>query len=98
MTRTLFSWIHLSDIHFGHGAPSDKYDQKLVLARLRRDLTNVRRENGGPPSAPDAIFVTGDIAFSGGGKSPDEYADAEKWLREVAADVGLSAKDVFVVP
>jgi 3',5'-cyclic AMP phosphodiesterase CpdA len=104
MPGPLFTWIHLSDIHFGHGAPSHQYDQKLVLARLQRDLDDARGEPGGPPQKPDAIFVTGDIAFSGNGmvRPPDkeahEYADAAKWLLDVAARVGLGAGDIFVVP
>jgi predicted MPP superfamily phosphohydrolase len=102
MARTLFSWIHLSDIHFGHGAPSDRYDQKMVLRRLRRDLDDARGE--GAPQKPDAILVTGDIAFSGDGvvRPPDkeahEYKDATKWLLDVAQQVGLGPAQVFVVP
>jgi predicted MPP superfamily phosphohydrolase len=98
MARTLFSWIHLSDIHFGHGAPSDRYDQKMVLERLRRDLDDARSEDKGPPQKPDAILVTGDIAFSGGGRDPKEYTDATAWLLRVAGQVGLGAGAVFVVP
>ena len=69
MDETLFGWIHLSDIHFGHGDASHGWDQDLVMAALRRDIA------GKPaPVRVDAIFVTGDIAFAsrfsiGGGRS-----------------------------
>ena len=68
--QPLFSWIHLSDIHIGHGGVTHVEDQKLVLDALRRDVERMR-ENGAPQ--PDAIFVTGDIAFSGACLGQDEY-------------------------
>jgi hypothetical protein len=34
----IFAWIHLSDIHFGHGDAAHGWDQQLVLAVLRRDV------------------------------------------------------------
>jgi hypothetical protein len=68
----------------------------MVLARLRKDLDDAREE--GVPPTVDAILVTGDIAFSGGGRDPKEYADAKTWLLEIAAQFGLDARSVFVVP
>src|SRR5580700_1451437 len=77
MDETLFAWVHISDIHFGHGDAGHKWDQGLVLERLRLDLPAAMKL-GAP--RPDAILVTGDVAFSGG---PDEYAKADAWLREL---------------
>ncbi len=93
--ETLFGWVHLSDIHFGHGDASHGWDQKMVLERLVQDLPEAMKQ-GAP--RPDAILVTGDIAFSGGGRSPQEYADAEAWLRRVGEAVGLGPERTFLVP
>jgi Calcineurin-like phosphoesterase/TIR domain len=91
--ETLFGWVHISDIHFGHGDASHRWDQELVMAALRRDLA------GEPtPVRVDAIFVTGDIAFSGAGRSPNEYQQARKWLLEAGKAVGLGAERIFLVP
>ncbi len=89
--------IHLSDIHFGHGAPSDRYDQKVVLARLRRDLDDARTE--GAPQKPDAVFVTGDVAFSGGGKDPGRVRRTPRsgWSTWPPRS-WLGPSEVFVIP
>lgn len=94
-SHPLFSWIHLSDIHIGHGDATHVEDQKLVLGALRRDVEH-RLAFGAPQ--PDAIFVTGDIAFSGGCRTPDEYTRAVQWLADIAKTAGLGFDSVFVVP
>lgn len=91
----LFTWLHLSDLHFGQGAPDYADNRALVLGALRQSLADLGRP-GGPPK-PDCVLVTGDIAFSGGGLG-DEYGPALVWFREVVATVGLSLTDVFGVP
>lgn len=93
--KVLFSWIHLSDIQMGHGDTSYGYDQKLILDQLRQDLPKAR--NAGAPAA-EAIFITGDIAFSGAGQTAAEYTEAKQWLETLAASVNLKAKHVFLVP
>ncbi|WP_158627612.1 metallophosphoesterase [Corallococcus sp. AB038B] len=95
MNRPFFSWIHLSDIHVGHGDATHIEDQKLVLGALRRDV-EVMLASGVP--RPDAIFVTGDIAFSGACRTPDEYMRAVRWLTDIARAAGLELGSVFVVP
>ncbi len=64
----LTSWIHVSDIHFGHGTTGYQWDQKLLVADLQRDVEAVT--SSGKVPAPRHVFVTGDIAFSGGGRAP----------------------------
>lgn len=36
--ETLFTWLHLSDIHAGAGPASYQWDAKLVVDQLKRDL------------------------------------------------------------
>lgn len=84
----LFSWLHLSDLHFGHPNVGHGMDQLLVLKQLEADIVAGR---GGLFPAPDALLVTGDIAFSG---AAAQYEKAAAFLR------GLSVPDrrVFPVP
>jgi serine/threonine protein kinase/3',5'-cyclic AMP phosphodiesterase CpdA len=90
----LVAWLHLSDIHFGYREPGSRWDQKLVIDALRRDIfTLAQRKN--PLPSPDMILVTGDIAFSG---LAPQYAEAKKWLLGVAEGIGLDLSHVFTVP
>ena len=91
--ETLFGWVHISDIHFGHGDASHGWDQKSVLAELRRDIARNAAQG-----RVDAILVTGDVAFSGAGRSPTEYEDARRWLLDVAKAAGVGPHQVFLVP
>jgi len=93
--ESLFGWVHLSDVHIGHGGARHRADQELVLRALRDDV--VAQIAVGVPK-PDAVLVTGDIAFSGACVSTDEYERAAKWLGEIAAAVGVGLDAVFVVP
>jgi tetratricopeptide (TPR) repeat protein len=91
--QTLFAWVHLSDIQWGHGDAGQRADQQMVLERLRADIAGA--EARGCPKA-NAIVVTGDVAFSG---AAAEYAGAKGWLGEVAkAAGGVGAEHIFVVP
>ncbi|HET9623307.1 MAG TPA: FHA domain-containing protein [Kofleriaceae bacterium] len=55
---TELRWLHISDLHFGAGTTSWRYDHSQVMSALQRDLQR-------SPFAADRIFITGDIAFSG---------------------------------
>jgi 3',5'-cyclic AMP phosphodiesterase CpdA len=93
--ETLFRWIHLSDIHFGHGDAAHGWDQKLVIESLRRDIGVMLQRD---PTPVDAILVTGDIAFSGNGRRPTEYSDADATLRALATAAGVTPSQIFLVP
>ncbi len=88
----LFTWLHLSDLHFGLPSAGDRHNQSQILAILRDDLSSLARQ--GLPR-PDAILVTGDIAWSG---QPDQYAAASQWLLEIAGKLDLSPERIFLVP
>lgn len=93
MTEPLFSWVHLSDIHVGHGGAEHQWDQRIVLDAIRDDLATLADR----PSI-DAILVTGDVAFSGAGRSKDEYERAATWLDGVAKAVGVDRSKIYIVP
>ncbi|MDC0749647.1 metallophosphoesterase [Polyangium mundeleinium] len=88
----LFTWLHLSDLHFGLPGAGDRHNQSQILSILRDDLSTLARQH---LPRPDAILVTGDIAWSG---KPDQYAEASKWLLDVAQRLGLTPDRIFVVP
>ena len=91
--ETLFGWVHISDIHFGHGDAGHGWDQALVMGELRRDIASKPT-----PVRVDAIFVTGDIAFSGAGRSDKEYDLARAWLLEAGEAAGVKPERTFLVP
>jgi 3',5'-cyclic AMP phosphodiesterase CpdA len=98
----LLTWLHLSDLHFGHGPTQHSWDQVIVLDTLRATVEEGMKSGDWPPI--DLVLVTGDIAFSGGGKpgdagkTNDEYQRAAEWLTKVADAAGLGPEAVYMVP
>ena len=76
--RILYTWIHISDIHFGHGGPDWSADQKDVVSKLVTDV-RVTLDVAGAPSA-DALIMTGDIAFAG---VTEEFDRARQLVRDI---------------
>lgn len=95
--RHVFSWLHLSDLHFGHGDSAYAWDQKSVLDSLISDVEEALRAWPELPR-PQAIMVTGDIAFSGSALSSQEYEEAERFLVKITTLLGIERKDVYLVP
>lgn len=91
----LFCFLHLSDIHFRHGDAGHQANQELVLARLLEAVES--HEGLGIPS-PEVILLTGDIAFSGNSKYPDEYAQARRFLSTLCGRLRVPPDQVFMVP
>lgn len=85
----VFSWIHLSDLHFGAGSVKHRFDQKNVIRAILRDV----QENA--PRGVDRIFVTGDIAFSA---LPREYDQAQSALNKIAEAAGVGRDCLRFVP
>lgn len=96
----LASWLHVSDIHFGQGSTSYQYDQKLVVAELCHDVQELVSEKRAP--WPEYVFVTGDIAFTGGGRPPtigqQEYELAEAWFNDLLGVLKLGRERVYLIP
>ncbi len=87
------TWIHLSDLHFGHGKEATpRFDQKLVTDKIIRDAELVAGELG----PPDVVFLTGDIAFSASAEK--EYPAAEEWLGRLLAVLKIGPERVLLVP
>jgi TPR repeat protein len=101
--QVLFSWLHLSDIHVGHGSVPYGWDQHAVLVKLQEDIETSLAPTVGIPK-PNAVFITGDVAFSANAKRnppmarDGEYTGATRWLDEILRRIGLQRKDVYMVP
>jgi predicted MPP superfamily phosphohydrolase len=83
------TWLHISDVHLRSG---DSYDRDVVLRALVRSVRSFRERDG---RAPDLIFATGDIAFSG---APDEYVVATRFFDELLGAADLDRACLYVVP
>lgn len=84
------TWVHVSDLHFGHGDAHYHFDQVGVTNALLRDVEGMCKRLG----PPDLLVVTGDIAFSG---QAAQYAQATEWLRALHRKLGGCAR-ILVVP
>lgn len=84
--------IHLSDIHFRKTEIGTAQDPNF---HLRNELVRDVQRQCALLGRPDAIVISGDIAFSG---DPDEFAYASEWLAKLCNACGGSLKTVFVVP
>jgi hypothetical protein len=75
--------LHLSDIHFREGEVGTAMDPNAHLrSELLRDAVAQCERIG---AVPDAILVSGDVAFAG---NPDKYAYALSWLDELCRSCG----------
>jgi len=85
--------IHLSDIHFRKGEVGTAMDPNAHLRNeLLLDAVAQCQKIG---SAPEAVLVSGDIAFGGDG---DEYAYALDWLDKLCTRCGATLSAVFTIP
>ncbi|MCP4655217.1 MAG: NACHT domain-containing protein [bacterium] len=82
-------WLHLSDFHF---RGFERWDRHATLRALLRHAAGLREQD----LAPDFVFVTGDLAWSG---KREEYEQAERFFAELARVLELEpARDFFLVP
>jgi predicted MPP superfamily phosphohydrolase len=100
----LFSWVHLSDIHAGHGSTAYGWDQQDVFQAILEDIQVCVGDADRRFPRPNAVLVTGDVAFSGGNQkrppvaTDGEYTAAAKWLGEVCGAIGIGKERVWMVP
>jgi len=85
--------LHISDIHFRRDEIGNPMDPNNHLRNeLKRDAEEMCVRLG---KAPDAIVVSGDIAFAA---HADEYAFALSWLEKLAVACGTTSECIFVIP
>lgn len=90
----ILSWLHLSDVHARHGNAQTHFVQQVVVEDL---LESLRRLPDGLERV-DAVFVTGDLAYSGGRAHDDEYDYVCNMISAAAEILDVPADRVFVVP
>ncbi|HXH37052.1 MAG TPA: metallophosphoesterase, partial [Thermoanaerobaculia bacterium] len=84
-----FRWLHLSDLHFRE---DERWDRRATLQALIAKAGELKAKG----LAPDLVFVTGDIAWSG---KPKEYEQATRFFHELNKVLALDPKDRwFLVP
>jgi predicted MPP superfamily phosphohydrolase len=84
-----FRWLHLSDTHFRE---DELWDRRATLRALITKVAELKEKG----LAPDMVFVTGDIAWSG---KPKEYEQATRFFHELNKVLDLDPKDRwFLVP
>lgn len=82
-------WLHLSDTHFRE---DELWDRRATLRALIAKVSELKAKG----LAPDMVFVTGDIAWSGKAK---EYEQATRFFHELNEVLDLDPKDRwFLVP
>lgn len=92
MPSPSLTWIHLSDLHFGHGRDGKtRFDQEAVTKAIIDDVLRMAGELG----PPDVVFLTGDIAFSA---SPGEYTNASTWLGSLLDALHIGPERLLMVP
>ena len=83
--------LHLTDLHFG-------YDEDVIAAAQRKlalsSLTSkvLSLSDGWKPTV---VCITGDISYR---NKPSGYLEAEKWLTDFLAKLGLNSSDVIACP
>ena len=92
---SILNWIHISDIHFGDGTHRHLIDKNQILERMLEDIEYLSIDES---TSPDCIFITGDISYSGGSRSGDEFEKATGWIDRLLEKIKLNRSQVFVVP
>jgi predicted MPP superfamily phosphohydrolase len=77
-----FRWLHLSDLHFRE---DERWDRRATLQALIAKTSELKEKG----LAPDLVFVTGDIAWSG---KPKEYEQATRFFHELNKVLDLDPK------
>lgn len=81
-----FSWVHVSDLHFGHGSAAHRVDQSAVLSELVDDVVASAKRLA---LTIDVVLVSGDIAFSA---APEQYAQARGWFEKMLDRLKTSSR------
>ena len=85
--------LHLSDIHFRLRDVATALDPNNALrAELVRDAVD---RCGVIGQVPDAILISGDIAYAG---KQEEYEFADAWLETLAQETGTALENIVVIP
>ena len=88
-----YTYLHLSDIHFGQDTGPTVIIHDDVRECLLQDVETLAKSLDNDHL--NGVIVTGDIAFSG---QDHEYDAAGQWLDKLTAAIGCDRSDVILVP
>src|SRR5512139_2654683 len=94
MTRAALTWVHISDIHFGQGAARSLAERSEIREALIEDICSLAQRI---PEI-DQIIVSGDIAYSGGALSQQEYTEAQRFFDRLVEVLCLDRDAVLLIP
>ena len=95
----VFSWVHLSDLHIGHGNAKHSANQESIKILIDRFLPekinsyNILNSKG--ESGVDCLFFTGDLAQAG---ELTQLSAAKKWIDSITQELSINSENVFIVP
>ena len=87
----ILTWLHLSDVHFQNQPGAMKWSQDQVKESFIKRLPDLL---AAWDLAPDMLFFTGDIAYSG---AVEQYDVANGFLKQVEEVLGKKIR-TYVVP
>lgn len=88
MKKKIFSWLHLSDIHFQPN--TDSFIDDMVRSSLPKFIKDLQSEI-------DVLVISGDLRFAP--KRNETNADQViKYIREIASQAGIDNENVILVP
>jgi Calcineurin-like phosphoesterase len=86
---TTFSWLHFSDLHAGQEGTEERWGP--IEEKLHTDLRRLHRRMGGATHGGwDAVFFTGDLAFSGSEGDYKKVDDKLEVLWKVFNELGCN--------
>ena len=88
-----YTYVHLSDIHFGQEKGGDVFVHDDVKEQLLIDVHDFVASL--PNRNANGVIISGDIAYAG---KPNEYDLAGAWLDRLTSAVGCDLTAVQVVP
>ncbi|WP_395065101.1 metallophosphoesterase family protein [Paraburkholderia silvatlantica] len=88
----IFSWVHISDIHFQNPDGKHYAAQGAILKSFLDALPPALKSFS---KNPDAVFFTGDVAHSG---DPSEYDLAEEFLARLKEILPNQDCQILIVP
>ena len=98
---SVIKWIHISDIHItSSGDQFNNYNCGILLEALWKDIGSRAQNIDGLLGSLDFAFITGDLAWSGGGEESDNEYDRvySEIILPLMDHTGLSLERVFMVP
>ncbi len=92
MSNSLFSWVHLSDLHFQTGNSGENgFNSTELRRRLPDYLKSMITER-----KVDALILTGDYRYAP--KKGSDHLEVTNYIKELAEAISITTEQVYLVP